>query len=101
MLGTISFTRSHMLPPEAVAAGLLDLIRQGYVKEVESNQFTLVHQQNATKQEHILIEWLFEKVGDGHSFSLQQLEAFAKKINKITKPIKAMIKNGKRQSGKK
>lgn len=78
MLATISFTRSHMLPPEAMAAGLLDLVRQGYVKEHETNHFTLIHQEGANKHEQLLIGWLFEQVGDGKSFSLQQLEEFAK-----------------------
>ncbi|TSB47596.1 DUF2207 domain-containing protein [Alkalicoccobacillus porphyridii] len=78
MLGTISFIRSHALPSEALAAGLLDLIRQGYVKEDGTNHFTLLHHDRASQQELILIEWLFTKIGDGQSFTLQQLEKYAK-----------------------
>ena len=77
MLATILFTRLT-LTPEAMAAGLLDLIRQGYVKEHDKNQFTLLHRKGANKHEQILIEWLFDTIGSKNEFSLQELEAYAK-----------------------
>lgn len=77
MLATILFTKS-MLRSEAMAAGLLDLMRKGFVKEHDTNQFTLIHRDDALKSEQILIEWLFDTVGDEKTFSLQQLESYAK-----------------------
>ncbi|MEY8749461.1 DUF2207 domain-containing protein [Alkalicoccobacillus gibsonii] len=77
MLATILYTKST-LRPEAMAAGLLDLMRKGFVKEHDTNQFTLIQKEGASKSEQILIEWLFDAVGDGKSFSLQQLESYAK-----------------------
>ncbi|MDQ0207696.1 DUF2207 domain-containing protein [Alkalicoccobacillus murimartini] len=77
MLATILFTRLT-LPAEAMAAGLLDLIRQGYVKEHDKNQFTLLHRKGANEHEQILIEWLFDTIGQNNEFSLQELEEYAK-----------------------
>ncbi|MFK3937344.1 DUF2207 domain-containing protein [Alkalihalobacillus sp. NPDC078783] len=77
ILATILFTKG-MLRPEAMAAGLLDLMRKGFVKEHDTNQFTLIHREGASKAEQILIEWLFDAVGDQKTFSLQQLESYAK-----------------------
>lgn len=77
MLATILFTKG-MLTPEAMAAGLLDLMRKGFVKEHDTNQFTLVHRDGASKAENILMEWLFDTIGDQNTFTLQQLESYAK-----------------------
>ncbi|WYP27013.1 DUF2207 domain-containing protein [Alkalihalobacillus sp. FSL W8-0930] len=77
MLATILYTKST-LRPEAMAAGLLDLMRKGFVKEHDTNQFTLIHRDGASKAEHILIEWLFDTIGDQKTFTLQQLESYAK-----------------------
>ena len=75
---TIYVSNNKYLPPEAMAAALLDLVRQGYVRKISDERFQLTDQKGAQRHEAILMEWLFHKIGGDGEFSFDDLEAFTK-----------------------
>lgn len=75
---TIYFTNSNFLPPQAMAAALLDLVRQGYVTKTANDQFQRSHSKSLLKHENTLMELLFDKIGANNLFSLDDLTAFTK-----------------------
>ena len=79
---TIFFTNKGYLPPQAMAAGLLDLVRQGYVKKASTDSFQLINAKSPIKHETVLMKWLFNKIGSKNTFSFDDLTAFSKnKLN--------------------
>lgn len=78
MPATIQYTRSISHGPEMISAALLDLIRQGYVKQVTETSFELQDSTGANDHEASLIDLLFVKVGDGTTFTFDDLEAYTK-----------------------
>jgi uncharacterized membrane protein YgcG len=79
---TIFFTNNGYLPPQAMAAGLLDLVRQGYVKKTSNDSFQLINTKSPIKHETVLMKWLFGKIGTKNTFSFDDLTAFSKnKLN--------------------
>lgn len=75
---TIFFTNHNYLPPgQSMAAALLDLVRKKMVKQVSNEKFQLINQAGALPHESILIEWLFEKIGQNGEFSFSDLEAYS------------------------
>lgn len=76
---TISFTNHNYLPQgQSMAAALLDLVRKKMVRQVSEERFQLVNQDNALPHEGILIEWLFERIGQNGEFSFSDLKAYSK-----------------------
>lgn len=78
MPATIFFTNNHYLQPQAMAAGLLDLVRQGYVTKLEDDKFQRVRSKSPLKHENVLMEWLFDKIGSQHTFSFDDLTSYTK-----------------------
>ncbi|WP_078427875.1 DUF2207 domain-containing protein [Alkalihalobacterium alkalinitrilicum] len=76
---TIYFTNHKQLPPQAMAAGLLDLVRQGYVKKVSDHCFKLIERNTNLLHEKLLITWLFEKMGGNGEFCFSDLKSYTKK----------------------
>ncbi|WHZ02567.1 DUF2207 domain-containing protein [Neobacillus sp. YX16] len=75
---TIFFTNNHYLQPQAMAAGLLDLVRQGYVTKSADDMFNRVRSKSPLKHENVLMEWLFDKIGSQHTFSFNDLTSYTK-----------------------
>lgn len=75
---TIFLTNNSYLPPQAMAAGLLDLVRQEYVSKTDDDQFQRLSVKGNHKHENILLEWLFEKIGSKSSFTFDDLSAYTK-----------------------
>jgi uncharacterized membrane protein YgcG len=75
---TIYFMNHTSLPPQAMAAALLDLVRQGYVNETSTNHFQRTGKKSNVQHEFVLIEWLFEKIGTNGEFSFDDLTAYTK-----------------------
>jgi uncharacterized membrane protein len=75
---TIFFTNNSYLPAQATAAGLLDLVRQGYVTKTAEDHFQRVNTKSPLKHENVLMEWLFEKIGSDNTFSFDDLTAYTK-----------------------
>ncbi|MFJ5759222.1 DUF2207 domain-containing protein [Neobacillus sp. NPDC093182] len=75
---TIHFTNNNYLPPQAMAAALLDLVRQGFVTKTADDQFQRIRSKSPVKHENLLMELLFDKIGANHIFSLDDLTAYTK-----------------------
>ncbi|WP_261129701.1 DUF2207 domain-containing protein [Bacillus sp. Marseille-Q3570] len=81
MPATIHFTNYKLLPPEVMSAALMDLVRQGYVENVSEEKFRILKRDGALQHERILMEWLFDEIGENDEFSLDDLTNYAKKKN--------------------
>ncbi|MEH7179174.1 DUF2207 domain-containing protein [Neobacillus vireti] len=81
---TIAFTNNRYLPPQAMAAGLLDLVRQGYVKKTSNDRFQLINRKSPFPHENVLMEWLFDKIGSNNTFSFDDLSTYTR--NKLNQP---------------
>lgn len=75
---TIFYTNGRQLTSEVTAAALLDLIRKGHIEQVSEEHFQLIDRNVTTVHEEALIELLFDKIGDGKTFYLEQLDAYTK-----------------------
>ncbi len=78
MPATIYYSNSGVLSSGATAAALLDLVRQGVVKQLSDKQFELIHRDVEHAHESALIELLFDEVGDGQHFDVADLETYTK-----------------------
>lgn len=78
MPATIYYTHPSGLGPEVMSASLLDLIRKGYVKQVTDESFGLLHTSGVNNHEAALIDLLFNEVGDGEQFTLEDLKTYTK-----------------------
>ncbi|WP_404407132.1 DUF2207 domain-containing protein [Jeotgalibacillus malaysiensis] len=79
LMGTISFNYYHMMTGQAVNAALLELVRKGHVLQETEREFRIVNKNGLLDHERILVEWLFDTIGNGETFTVEQVEAFAKK----------------------
>jgi uncharacterized membrane protein YgcG len=75
---TIYFMNQTSLPSQAMAAALLDLVRQGYVNETSTNHFQMTGKKSTVPHEFVLMKWLFEKIGTNGAFSFADLTAYTK-----------------------
>lgn len=101
---TIYFTKG-ILPTEATAAALLDLVRKGYVVKIGDDRFQLRNRAGMLKHEQILTAFLFDEVGDNGEFSFEDLKAYTsrkknhqKYHSKITEWQQAVMKEVKEKS---
>lgn len=78
MPAVIQYTNPLGQGPEMISAALLDLIRQGYVKQLTETSFELVDRISANEHESALIDLLFIRIGDGEKFNFADLEAYTK-----------------------
>ncbi len=75
---TILFTNYNHFSPQVMAAALLDLVRQGYVKKKTDDHFQVVDREGTLHHERLLINWLFYTIGrDGH-FHFSHLKKYTK-----------------------
>ncbi len=70
------FTNSSNMSPNVVSAAILELMRKGNVRQLAENHFELVHRKTEHPHETTLIELLFDRIGGGREFTLEQVEAF-------------------------
>ncbi len=76
---TIFFTNGGYLPAEAMAAGLLDLVRKGIVEQLDQNVFVMKDTpKKLLKHEQILIDFLFHEVGENGKFTFDNLASYTK-----------------------
>ncbi|MGM7700522.1 DUF2207 domain-containing protein [Pseudalkalibacillus sp. Hm43] len=82
---TIAYTNYKQLPPEAISAAMLDLVRKKYVKRIAEDRFQIIHREGALKHEQILMEWLFDVIGENGEFGFNDLKRYTRlKINHET-----------------
>lgn len=75
---TIYFSNHKYLPPQAMAAAFLDLIRQGYVSKTSDDDYQRTGRTSPLKHENVLMKWLFGKIGKGNRFNFADLSTFTK-----------------------
>lgn len=75
------FTNSVFLSPNAISAALVELMRKGNIRQLSEDRFELIHRDTEYTHEGRLIGLLFDKIGDGHEFTLEEVEAFTKNEN--------------------
>ncbi len=72
------FANSSFLSPNTVSAALVDLMRKGHIRQLTEDRFELIDRKTAHAHEQILIELLFDQIGDGQEFTLEQVEQHTK-----------------------
>lgn len=75
---TIYFTKG-ILPTEAMAAALLDLMRKGLISKVDEDRYVRTDPKlDLHQHEHTFLNFLFNEVGSGTEFRFKDLEAYTK-----------------------
>lgn len=79
------FTNSSSLSPNAISAAIMDLMRKGIIRQLSEDHFELLNRTTDHAHEDALIGLLFDEIGDGREFTLEQVEAFTEqKANHAT-----------------
>ncbi|MDX8044975.1 DUF2207 domain-containing protein [Gracilibacillus sp. S3-1-1] len=78
---TILFSKQMLPSNEMISAALLDLVRKGYVKREDNDNFKLVNSNTEFEHESILINWLFHHIGNNGEFSTKALEEYVEDKN--------------------
>ncbi|ANU28530.1 DUF2207 domain-containing protein [Planococcus versutus] len=73
---TLYFTQSSILTPAVTAAALMELVRKKNVEQLSEDQFRLINRKTEFDHESVLIELLFDKVGDDEFFKTQDLKNY-------------------------
>ena len=73
---TIFYKKSNIVTPEVLSAALMDLIRKRYVEELEEETFKVVNRETTHEHELLLIQWLFDEIGDGNEFTIKDIENY-------------------------
>ncbi len=86
---TIDFTNSVTEPESLQTAALLDLMRKGNIEREGDQGFRLLCRKTDQEHERLLLEWLFDKTGDGAVFRFSDLDVLAGKHRAAMKAAKA------------
>lgn len=73
---TIYYTSPFTPSNQLLTTSLLELVRKGYVESNDDEEFLLVNRRTAYEHEQLLIQFLFDKIGDGTRFRFEDLKAF-------------------------
>lgn len=73
---TIFFMKQNYVQPEVLSAALMDLVRKGYLEETKDESFTVINRNPSYNHERFLIDWLFDKIGDGNVFKVEDLNTY-------------------------
>ena len=82
----VDYLMNHSITPNAMSASILNLIYKKNIKveEIKSEkkkeknyQFTLLNRDNVTDTEDVLIDFLFETVGNKKEFTTEELKKYA------------------------
>ncbi|WP_422123856.1 DUF2207 domain-containing protein [Planococcus sp. X10-3] len=74
----LHFTHSAFLSPSTVSAAIMELIRKGNIRQLSEDHFELINRETQHLHEDALISLLFDEIGDGREFTLEQVEAYTK-----------------------
>lgn len=78
MPALLYFTNSSILSPTAMSAGIMELMRKGTIRQLSEDHFELISRKTDHQHEDVLINLLFDRIGDGQEFTLEQVEAYTK-----------------------
>lgn len=73
---TILHMTYNIVQPETLSAAFMDLIRKGYVKEIEDEAFKVLSRNTVHQHETLLINWLFDEIGNGGMFKMEDLKTY-------------------------
>ena len=72
------FTHTAFLSPNAMSAAIMELMRKGHIRQLAEDHFELINRQTEHSHEDALIRLLFDQIGDGNEFTLEQVEIYTK-----------------------
>ncbi|MFD1031324.1 DUF2207 domain-containing protein [Metaplanococcus flavidus] len=72
----LHFTNSAFLSPNTISAAIMELMRKGNVRQLSENHFELIDRDTEHAHEAALIGLLFDEIGDGREFTLEQVEVY-------------------------
>ncbi|WP_173916807.1 DUF2207 domain-containing protein [Halobacillus sp. Marseille-Q1614] len=72
----LTFMKHGYLSTDSLTSALLDLYRKGNIEKVSDQEFKVVNRNTEYRHERLLIQWLFDEVGDGQSFRVEDIEAY-------------------------
>ncbi|WP_047982627.1 DUF2207 domain-containing protein [Ornithinibacillus contaminans] len=73
---TILYTNPFTPSQQLLTTSLLELVRKGYVQSDDNKAFELVNRLTAFKHERMLLEFLFDTIGDGTTFRFEDLKTY-------------------------
>lgn len=74
----LHFTNPSYVAANGMSAAILDLMRKGKIRQLSENHFALADRNNDHPHEAVLIGLLFDTIGDGQEFTLEQVEIYTK-----------------------
>ncbi|MBS3679349.1 DUF2207 domain-containing protein [Ornithinibacillus massiliensis] len=73
---TIYYTNSFTPKDQLLTSSLLELVRKGYVRTKNQETFLLVDRYTEYDHEYMLINFLFDTIGNGKTFRFKELQTF-------------------------
>lgn len=77
----IHFTHSSFMTPSTMSAAIMELMRKGNIQQLSEDRFKSIHTKTDTQHEKTLTVLLFDQIGDGNEFTLEQVEAYTNDEN--------------------
>nr|WP_283092933.1 DUF2207 domain-containing protein [Planococcus sp. MSAK28401] len=74
----LHFTNPTYVAANGISAAILDLMRKGKIRQLSEDHFELIDRNTDYKHEEVLIGLLFDTIGDGQEFTLEQVEIYTK-----------------------
>lgn len=72
----LHFTHTAYLSPNAVSASIMELMRKGNIRQLSEDHFELISNKTEHAHENALIRLLFDEIGDGREFTLEQVKEY-------------------------
>ncbi|MGM0898571.1 MAG: DUF2207 domain-containing protein [Bacillota bacterium] len=72
------FTNSTTLSPNAISSAIMELMRKGNIRQLSEDHFELIDRNVEHDHEEALIRLLFDHIGNGQEFTLEQVEVYTK-----------------------
>lgn len=80
LAATIHFTKPLSPQSHLLTASLLELVRKGNVEMTTEEQFTVVNRKVECEHERLLIELLFDEIGNGDTFHFDDLKSYTEDV---------------------
>ena len=74
----LHFTNPTYVAANGMSAAILDLMRKGKIRQLSEDHFALADRNTDHPHEAVLIGLLFDTIGDGQEFTLEQVEIYTK-----------------------
>lgn len=74
----LHFTNPTYVAANGMSAAILDLMRKGKIRQISEDHFALADRNTDHPHEAVLIGLLFDTIGDGQEFTLEQVEIYTK-----------------------